>query len=290
MIWIIGKNGVVASALIRLCQIKGINFFATSSAECNLLEKGASSRIMNNYPMTKIINTAAYTAVDLAEQEKEKAFDLNFRAAVELSSQAKNRGIKLIHFSTDYVFDGMKQTTYFETDETNPLNVYGLSKLAFENYLLNEDKNALVIRTSWVFGSIGHSFVKAMVKLMLKHQRVSVVTDQISRPTYSGDLAKATLLLQDCCGLYHFANQEILSRFEYAQKILKILREINPATTCERIDPILTQKKEGIAIRPSFSALDLTKTERELQTKIKTIDEPLAKVIKDYLKELSYDL
>ena len=109
ILWIIGKNGVVASALIRLCQMKGINFFATSSFECNLLKKDAASEVIKNHPITRIINTAAYTAVYLAEGEEGNAFDLNYRAVTELSFEAKKRGIKLIHYSTDYVFDGSKK-------------------------------------------------------------------------------------------------------------------------------------------------------------------------------------
>ena len=210
-----------------------------------------------------IVNASAYTAVDQAESEAEKAFTVNGDIPGLFAEEASALNASLIHYSTDYVFDGMKGTTYLEEDETHPLSVYGKSKLAGEQAIKAHGANYLILRTSWVYSRSRSSFVTKVLEWSRKQDVLSIVDDQVSNPTWARTLADVTSQLLnkgiDCLrehsGLYHVAGNGYASRLDWAKKIIELdpnkheqkVREILPALTADFPTP---------AQRPLFSALD----------------------------------
>jgi len=210
-----------------------------------------------------IVNASAYTAVDQAESESEKAFRVNGDIPGLLAEEAARLNAFLIHYSTDYVFDGSKETPYIETDQPNPLGVYGSSKLAGEEAIRVGNARYLILRTSWVYSRNRNSFVTKVLEWARKQEVMSVVSDQISNPTRARTLAEVTARLlgmdisslYDRSGLYHVAGNGYASRLDWARKIIELdpnkheqkVREILPARTADFPTP---------AQRPLFSALD----------------------------------
>jgi dTDP-4-dehydrorhamnose reductase len=220
-----------------------------------------------------IINCAAHTAVDRAETEVELSDILNHKAIAVMAKWSHDNGCKLVHVSTDYVFDGTAQTALTETAATNPINVYGVTKLAGENACLQENPNSIIIRTSWVYSSFGANFVKTMSKLMQERDTLNVVNDQIGSPTYAADLAQAIMDIltheQWQAGIYHFSNEGEISWYEFALAI-KELGNFD----CE-ISGISASNYPTPAKRPQFSLLDKSK-----------IKNTFGVVVPDYLSSL----
>ncbi len=206
------------------------------------------------------INCAAYTAVDKAEAEKEKAFLINADAVGNLATICKAHQTQLIHISTDYVFDGTSSVPYKEEDKISPVNVYGASKLRGEELALNNDPSALIIRTSWVYSFFGKNFVKTMLRLMSEKESINVVSDQYGCPTYAADLAKAILHIienrrgkTNISGIFNYCNAGIISWYEFATAIKDAIK-----TNCT-VRPIPTSEYPTPAPRPHYSALDTAK-------------------------------
>ncbi|MEO7982891.1 MAG: dTDP-4-dehydrorhamnose reductase [Bacteroidota bacterium] len=204
-----------------------------------------------------LVNCAAYTAVDKAEQEKELAFRVNGEAVGALASICKEQSCKFIHISTDYVFDGTATIPYKENAATNPPGVYGASKLAGEKKALQFNPDSLIIRTSWVYSEFGKNFVKTMLKLLQEKEEISVVNDQLGSPTYARDLAEAILQIISSQnwqkGIYHFSNDGIISWFDFAVAIKELTGSV-----C-KINPIPTSQYPTAAKRPPYSGLDTLK-------------------------------
>jgi dTDP-4-dehydrorhamnose reductase len=213
------------------------------------------------------INCAAYTAVDKAESEKDLAFHINGEAVGYLAAACRVSGTRLIHLSTDYVFDGLSATPLKESDPTNPINTYGASKLAGEQQALQHNPDAtLIIRTSWVYSEFGNNFVKTMIRLMKEKPAINVVSDQIGSPTYAADLAAAILqiitsstsapvavpALPFVPGLYNYSNEGEISWYQFALAIRDLTH-----STCT-VNPILTSQYPTPAKRPHYSLLDKT--------------------------------
>jgi len=253
-LWIIGKRGILSSAMQRKCKEKGIDYVATSRREVDLYQEEAIKSQFETLSFTHVINCAAYTAVDRAEEEEEKAHALNARAIETLAKYASSYGKKLIHFSTDYVFDG-KEKGYGETAATAPLSIYGKSKESGEKLLKEHFAGACLIRTSWLFGKEGNHFVKTMIRLMQVREVIGVVSDQWGRPTYADDLAEATLTLLDASGTYHFANAGETTWHGFAEAIKKCLEEKNVSLKCQHVNPISTEDFGAKAKRPVSSIL-----------------------------------
>jgi dTDP-4-dehydrorhamnose reductase len=210
-----------------------------------------------------IVNASAYTAVDMAESESDKAFKVNGEIPQLFTEEAARLNSFLIHYSTDYVFDGAKAVPYLEGDQTNPLGVYGKSKLAGEEAIKAGNANYLILRTSWVYSRNRNSFVTKVLEWARKQERLSIVSDQVSNPTWARTLADVTAQLLgkglDCLsehkGLYHVAGNGYASRLEWAQKII----ELDPnkhEQKVKEIVPALTSDFPTPAQRPLFSALD----------------------------------
>lgn len=221
-----------------------------------------------------ILNCGAYTAVDKAETEQELANIINDLAVGIIAQYAKHHSVKLIHISTDYVFDGTAATALTETAATNPINVYGTTKLAGEKACLQENPNSIIIRTSWVYSSFGANFVKTMSRLMQERATLSVVNDQIGSPTYAADLAQAIMVIltheQWQAGIYHFSNEGEISWYEFALAIQEI-----GGFDCV-ISRIPASNYPTPAKRPQYSLLDKSK-----------IKNTFGVVVPDYKESLS---
>jgi len=200
------------------------------------------------------INCSAYTAVDKAETEKEKAFAVNAEGVRILAEASKKFNTTLIHISTDFVFDGTKNTPYDEKDKTNPINVYGLSKLAGEKYIQEILDRYFIIRTSWLYSEYGHNFVKTMLRLSKDKEQISVVGDQIGTPTYAKDLANMILDI--------IKNRQTAYGYDFAKAIFDIN---NIDITLHKIK---TEEFPTAAKRPSFSVLETTKAQEQFKLKI----------------------
>lgn len=221
---------------------------------CDLTQLEAQLDLIN--PQI-IINCAAHTAVDRAESEFELSDVLNHRSVAILAKWSFTNNCKFIHVSTDYVFDGTAATALAESAQTNPINVYGQTKLAGEKACLEENPNAIIIRTSWVYSSFGNNFVKTMSRLMQERDSLNVVNDQIGSPTYAADLAQAIMVILTHnnwqTGIYNFSNEGEISWYEFALAIKELGR-----FDCE-ISGIPSSAYPTPAKRPQYSLLDKTK-------------------------------
>jgi len=253
-VWIIGKRGMLARAMQRRCAIQGIDYVATSRKEVDIEDEKALAAQFETLHFTHVVNCSGYTAVDRAEEEEERAQALNVLGPKRLAILAKRYKKKLIHFSTDYVFDGSKER-YGEGEKTAPLSAYGRSKEAGEKALFEHFEEACLVRTSWLFGKEGDNFVKKMVQLMQERKELSVVDDQRGRPTYVDDLAEAVLTLLDRSGIFHFANSGAISWYEWAHAIREKLKKRNVPLRCHKIVPITTEAHGAKALRPRSSIL-----------------------------------
>lgn len=260
-ILVIGRTGQVASSLRDLSNemwefIGRPNFDVSNKAPLSSVIKGIRPEL--------IINCAAYTAVDKAEIEKEEAYMVNSKAVKNLALECKTYGIPLIHISTDYVFDGKKSMSYTEDDETNPLSVYGKSKLEGEEHIRKSLQKYIILRTSWVFSHYSANFVKTMVGLASKGAPVRVINDQIGCPTAAINLAKVIKQISDKIiksddnikyGTYHYCDKPHLSWYQFAEQIFRILSKIHnypfPVLTS-----ISSEEYKALAVRPQKSVLD----------------------------------
>lgn len=222
-----------------------------------------------------IINTAAYTKVDLAEKERERAFAVNRDGARNLARAAASTGAPLIHISTDFVFDGSKGTPYDEEDPTGPLGVYGASKLAGEEEILKVLPEHYIIRTSWLYGARGNNFVKTILRLAAERDAIRVVYDQAGTPTWTGDLAASVVTVIDAIeagtldyGIYNYSNEGVASWYDFAEAVVEESRRLGATLKCRAIEPILTAEYPTPAKRPAYSVLDKQKIKRTFGVRI----------------------
>jgi dTDP-4-dehydrorhamnose reductase len=246
-----------------------------------------------------IVNCSGYTDVDAAERESERAFAVNASGPDNLAKAAESLDATLVHVSSDYVFDGRKQTPYVETDPPSGLGVYGKSKLIGERFLLDRfEAGALrrlyLVRTSWMFAVTGENFVRTMVARMLEPAPapLDVVNDQFGRPTYADDLADTVLSLLGALGggrpappgVYHFANMGQTSWFEYALAIRAALEQAGVSMAGVRVEPVSTSAFSRSAPRPAYSVLSTAKLEATLGTAPRPFEEPLASCVSTLAK------
>jgi dTDP-4-dehydrorhamnose reductase len=269
-ILITGKNGQLGKSIHKIVNTKIDNnqssneFIFVGREELDLSSENSISHYFdNNDKFDIIINCAAYTAVDKAEKEQELANQVNHLAVKQLAGIAKEQKAKLIHISTDYVFDGEGDKAYVETDETNPINVYGKTKLAGEKALQEVmSMNAIIIRTSWAYSEFGNNFVKIMLRLGKERDEINVVSDQIGSPTYATDLAGVILKIIDnkdyqdkrqSTEIYHYSNKGKVSWYDFAKEIFKIEK------VDYRVSPITTEQYPTPAKRPRNTLMSKAK-------------------------------
>ncbi|MCO7319132.1 dTDP-4-dehydrorhamnose reductase [Riemerella anatipestifer] len=243
------------------------NFVFKTSKELDITDEGAVLDIFNEEKPSVCINAAAYTAVDLAEQEQEKAYDINANGVENLAKACQENQTLLIHISTDYVFDGDTNLPYSEDDFTNPLGVYGKSKLRGEELALENNPNTIVIRTSWLYSEFNKNFVKTMLHLFSQKDELNIVNDQFGQPTNANDLAEAVMKIIETpskkMGIYHFSNYSEATWYEFATKI----KEFSKSNI--KLNPIPTEAYPTPAKRPHRSTFALDKIEKDYQIEIK---------------------
>jgi len=261
-ILVTGSNGQLGTEFQYLVSDKDSldKFYFTNSDTLNITNKEALRSFIIENKIDTIINCAAYTAVDNAEKESEIAYSVNAIAVEYMAELAKEYSLKFIHVSTDYVFDGTSHMPLREDDSTNPQGIYGKSKLAGEEAILNiKPEGAVIVRTSWVYSSIGNNFVKTMIRLGRERDELNVVCDQIGTPTYARDLARAILIILESkdnnkdVSIYHYSNEGTCSWYDFAKAIFE-MAEIE----C-KVFPISTTAYPTPAKRPLYSILNKDK-------------------------------
>ena len=284
-ILITGANGQLGWELGQLAATyPAFEFVLVDRSQLDLSFPETFEKIIQTIAPDCIVNTAAYTAVDKSETEKELSYTVNATAVQALASICKNLAIPFITYSTDYVFDGEATQPYTISTKVDPVNFYGSTKAAGEKMAMEANEDTIIIRTSWVFSSHGNNFVKTMMRLMKERAQLNIVADQKGRPTYARDLAIATMQMMEAMnagksikGVYHFANQGETTWFDFAAKIKAIA-----GLTCE-VQPIETKDFPTPAKRPAYSVLDTSKIEHDLAIDIRHWEDAL----KDCMNHLS---
>lgn len=262
-ILITGANGQLGNEIRKILDNDAtFNTFYTDVAELDITNLDAVTDFVLSHNINIIVNCAAYTAVDLAEDNYQLCNDINHIAVANLALAASEAKAKIIHISTDYVFDGTSCRPYTEEDKTNPKSVYGSTKLSGENKLADIlPQDHIIIRTSWLYSAYGKNFVKTMLSLGKTKQSLDVVADQVGTPTYASDLANAifTIISGDkwVPGIYHFSNEGVCSWYDFTIMIHKLAG----ITSC-KVNPINTADYPAKAARPAYSVLDKSKIKR----------------------------
>ena len=243
----------------------------------DITDNAAVQKFVRENNVDLIINCAAYTAVDRAEDDIELATKIN----VDGPSNLAKTGARIIHISTDYVFDGMGHVPYSPDDETNPISVYGKTKRAGELAVLNNASVAVVIRTAWLYSPYGNNFVKTMRRLGAEKESINVVSDQIGTPTYAGDLADAIVqiipqMTRENSGVYHFTNMGVCSWYDFASEIMEM-----SGLKCA-VNPIKSSEYPTRAVRPFYSVLDKSKIQKVFNIKIQHWKKGLEKCLKQF--------
>lgn len=280
-ILVTGANGQLGSELRKIGFSALDEVFYTDVAELDITDYAAVEKFVKDKEIDTIINCAAYTAVDKAEEEPQLAAKINTEAVTNLARAAAKEGCLLIHISTDYVFDGTGTKPYSEKDKPCPVSVYGKTKLAGEEAILKSRCFHIIIRTAWLYSSFGNNFVKTILRLASERTEINVVSDQVGSPTYAGDLAAAIVAIMDNEerieheGIYHYSNEGVCSWYDFAAEIVRLSGKecrVKPVTTAEY--PTKTQ-------RPAYSVLDKSKIKKTFGIEIPAWKDALAKMMNE---------
>ena len=287
-----GKNGQVGFELQKKLGALG-EVIATDREELDLANPDAIRQFIDQIKPGIIINPASYTAVDKAESEIDLAYPINVRAPEVLAEKAKELDIPLIHFSTDYVFDGLKKDAYVETDQTNPKSIYGKTKCEGEEKVRTHEKY-IILRTSWVFGVHGNNFLKTMLRLIQEKESLKIVADQWGAPASATMLADVTFKIVDTIfknknfndyGTYHVTSDGETNWFEYASLIASELINLNVKIKCgpDQIHSILTSEYPTAAKRPLNSSLNTDKLKKTFVLELPHWELEVKRVLKEII-------
>ncbi len=273
-ILITGCNGQLGNEMQLLEQENPQHtYFNTDVAELDITDASAIGRFVSDNQIDGIVNCAAYTAVDKAEENEELCQKLNAEAPAYLAHAIGQRGGWMVQISTDYVFDGTSHTPYTETEDTCPNSVYGRTKLVGELNVQKLCPQSMIIRTAWLYSTFGNNFVKTMLRLGRERQELGVIFDQIGTPTYARDLAVAIMTAVNkgiVPGVYHFSNEGVTSWYDFT----KAIHRLAGITTC-RVRPLHTSEYPTPATRPHYSVLDKTKIKQTYGIEIPYWEESL---------------
>ncbi|MBF2005340.1 MAG: dTDP-4-dehydrorhamnose reductase [Chlorogloeopsis fritschii C42_A2020_084] len=287
LILLIGSNGQVGKELQQTLEPYG-NIVAVARPTIDFSQPDTLRQVIRDKQPQIIVNAAAYTAVDKAESEPELAQAINATAPGMLAEEAQKQGAFLIHISTDYVFDGNNCRPYQETDVTNPLSVYGKTKLAGEQAVIQKSDRYLILRTAWIYGAFGKSnFVKTMLRLGGEREEIRVVADQIGSPTWARDIADTIAQLipklnSEISGIYHYTNSGVASWYDFAVAIFEEAQQLGLPLKVQRIIPITTPEYPTPACRPAYSVLACTKIAGILGTHAPHWRQRLRRMLKDW--------
>lgn len=286
-ILVTGSNGQLGNEIRRISanHENNFRFFFTDVAELDITDLKAVDSFIKENNIKYIINCAAYTAVDKAEDDVDLCYKINRDAVANLGLAATNNNAKVMHISTDYVYDGTANKPYVETDTVNPQSVYGKSKQEGEAELLKACADSIIIRTAWLYSIFGSNFVKTMIKLGKERETLNVVADQRGTPTNGTDLAKTIVKILDFSeangfkpGIYHYSNEGATTWYDFT---LAIHKEAG-INTC-KVNPITTEQYPVKATRPKYSVLDKTKIKSTFNLTIPKWEESLNNCIKELL-------
>jgi dTDP-4-dehydrorhamnose reductase len=284
MIWLIGCSGMLGSEVESLLK-RGRFVYEATDAEVDVTDGRALGCFAAGRSVDWIINCSGYTAVDRAEDERELAFAVNADGVLNITRVAAEKGARLVHVSTDFVFDGANREGYVEDDPTGPICVYGASKLAGERHITGSMTDYFILRTAWLHGAKGNNFVRTMLRLFGERDEVGVVADQWGSPTYTRDLAFAIMAVigsdSHRFGIYHFSNEGRISRHEFAAEIYALGWRYGLTGRDVRITPIATAEYPARARRPVNSYLSKEKIRRELGIEIRGWKEALEDCIRE---------
>ena len=283
VVLVTGANGQLGQAIQSVVgNYPSIDFVFCSSSELNITDKTNCETIFEKYKPQFCINAAAYTAVDKAESEPEKAYAINVTGAQNLAAVCKSNDTTLLHVSTDFVFDGLATQPYSEEAVPNPTGVYGVTKLQGEQAIQNTWEKHFIIRTSWVYSQFANNFMKTMLRLASERDSLSVVSDQIGTPTNAVDLAECLLTIistqhptpntQYLYGIYNFSNEGQCSWYDFAAEIFKV------NNISIHLQPIPTTAYPTPAKRPAYSVLDKSKIKSLFGIEVKDWKESLIKI------------
>lgn len=265
---ITGVHGQVGQFVTHKFQMAGWQVYATSHAELDVCCENVVHACIRRFKPHIVINTTAYTAVDLAEKESSIAYQVNALASSYLSAAAADVGAVILHLSTDYVFDGYKQDAYLETDRPNPLNSYGISKLAGEIAVIAANPHHIILRTSWVFSEVGSNFVKTMLRMADNCKELNIVVDQFGGPTYAGDIADSLLMIANNViqqstfsqwGVYHYCGDPVVNWYLFAESIFSCALHYGIISSCPRLNAVTSEQYPSLAARPMNSYLNCSK-------------------------------
>lgn len=281
-ILVTGANGQLGRCIKdAAADYPDFEFVFVSKEELDIENTDSLTDFFKKNNFSHCINTAAYTNVEKAESDKERAFAINAEAVKNLALTCKENDVVLLHISTDYVFDGKKKSPYLETDKTNPINVYGASKLKGEEYIQEICNKFFILRTSWLYSQYGHNFLKTILKYSQEGKPLTITTEQTGTPTNANDLSKALLqiIAQDSInyGVYNFSNSGETTWYGFAKEILKQSGNIKEASLAK------TNQYRTFAARPEYSILDNTKAEKMFTLSILGWKESLETVIKQLI-------
>lgn len=273
-ILITGCNGQVGHCLVKQLEGKA-EVLAVDKEQLDITDQAAVFSVVSEFVPDYIINAAAHTAVDKAEQEVDLSFAINRDGPMYLAEAAESCGAVMLHISTDYVFDGTGEAPYEESDAVGPQGVYGQSKLAGEQAVAKACAEHLILRTAWVFGEHGNNFVKTMLRLGQDRDALSIVGDQIGGPTYAGDIASALITMIDYIekegapqwGVYHFSGMPYASWYEFAEQIFLAAKNKSVLTQTPNLTSIPTSAYPTPAKRPANSRLDCEKIDQQFGIK-----------------------
>lgn len=272
-----GANGQLGQELQQMAKKTDtpFRFIYTDADVLDITDAAQVEHFISENSIEYIINCAAYTAVDKAETDEELAYKINYTGAENLAKS----GVRIIHISTDYVFDGTANVPYKEDAPTNPLSVYGKSKLRGEEAVREFADEWIIIRTSWLYSEFGNNFVKTMLRLMNERDELNIVADQRGTPTYAADLAEMILVILECdewkSGIYHFSNLGEATWFGFTEKI----KELAVVNDC-RLIPVSTDEYKTAAVRPMYSVLDKSKIQSAFRVVIPQWEDGLKRCLK----------
>ena len=289
---IVGANGQLGAALQRACRTRGWRPEAVDLPAVDIADAKSAHAAVEQSTPDLVVNAAAYTAVDRAEEEPAAAFGANRDGPRHLAQACRQAGIALIHISTDYVFDGTTGRPYAEDDPPSPLGVYAKSKAAGEEAVRNDLPAHMIVRTSWLYSPEGRNFVRSMIRIGKTERTVRVVADQFGSPTSAADLAAAVLVLAEqsvsahapAWGTYHFCNRGVTSWHGFAEAIFAGVRGRIPLRV-EQVEPIGTMQLQAAAPRPGYSALSCERIRRRFGIVPRPWEQSLAEVLEKLVAE-----
>ncbi len=260
-ILVTGSGGQLGSELIQMLRSNGVDATGVGSKELDYCNPTQVKEWVYAFKADWVINCAAYTNVDLAEQEREKAFTVNRDAVRALAEGVQRCSGKLLHISTDYIFDGRQSHPYSEEDKPNPLGVYGGSKLAGEESVLSVLPESTIVRTGWVYGAYGNNFVKTILNLAAERDEIRVIDDQIGSPTWTKDIARVIcyLINSDATGIYNFTNEGVASWYDLAYEVVTVAGRLGFPVKASHVKPIPACEYTTLAQRPPYSVLSKRK-------------------------------